>query len=292
MSKSAAPIHARAILKLLRTRHADDVFVPECKDGSTHFASHLRFDAWVMRRSWTKPCLTGYEIKVSRDDFLRDEKWPNYLPLCNEFYFACAPGVVSPDELPKEVGLLEAAKTGGRMLCKKKAPYRKIDIPESVYQYVLMHRARIIEEHDAPRRAAPDYWEQWLQQRDEKQNAGHRLSVRVALLVHQRTSEIQARNKVLEEKNAELESAADLLVEYGLVDAVEDPATGKTTYKSRGYAERERRVRKLAGFIDHQTEWAIRAAQRSLDNLMQRIESEKSSRANTPEPATSPANLN
>jgi hypothetical protein len=75
-------VKSNDILKLLSEKHSEDVFVPECKNGSTWLSTHLRLDAWVMNRSWTKLKFTGYEIKVSRQDFLRDDthdiKWHNY----------------------------------------------------------------------------------------------------------------------------------------------------------------------------------------------------------------------
>lgn len=67
----AAPITAKAILELLRAKHAEDVFVPECKTGPSQGHDHSRFDAWVMKKSWANAATIGYEIKVSRSDFLR-----------------------------------------------------------------------------------------------------------------------------------------------------------------------------------------------------------------------------
>jgi len=55
-------------------------------------------------RLWT---VRGFEVKISRSDFLSDRKWPNYLPYVNYFYFATPPGLIKPEELPPEIGLLE-----------------------------------------------------------------------------------------------------------------------------------------------------------------------------------------
>src|SRR5690242_5105664 len=113
-------IDAYLIRKLLAAKHAEDVLVPECKDGPTQGGSHRRMDAWVMSKSWANPCVTGYEIKVSRSDFLGDEKWRTYLPLCNEFYFVAPSGIIEPDELPPEAGLLCVSSTGTVLFRKKK----------------------------------------------------------------------------------------------------------------------------------------------------------------------------
>jgi len=94
-------MNAKDIIKLLAQKHARDLFVSECKNGSTWFTEGgLRLDAWVMKRSWASPLTIGYEVKVSRQDFLSDSKWHGYLDYCNEFYFVCPPELIQPNELP------------------------------------------------------------------------------------------------------------------------------------------------------------------------------------------------
>lgn len=105
----------------------------------------MRLDGWAMKRSWSNPLVSGYEVKVSRSDFLRDDKWMAYLPLCNELYFVCPSGLIEPHEIGENVGLLWAAKTGGRLFTKKKAVWRNVVVPEEVYRYILMSRTRIVE---------------------------------------------------------------------------------------------------------------------------------------------------
>jgi len=172
---SKAKIRAADVLKLLEQRHADDVFVAECKNGPSENTSHLRLDAWVMKRSWVKPCVRGYEIKVSRSDFLGDDKWRGYLPLCNEFYFVAPTGVIKPDELPREAGLLLVTSTATRLWTKKKAPYRDIEIDMNIFRYVLISRAVItsdpiyIEEQ-----SGVDYWRRWLARLEALRDAGRR----------------------------------------------------------------------------------------------------------------------
>ena len=50
--------------------------------------------------------VTGYEIKVSRGDFLGDQKWKEYLPWCMELYFACPRGLIKKEEIPPQIGLI------------------------------------------------------------------------------------------------------------------------------------------------------------------------------------------
>ena len=55
------------------------------------------------------------EVKSSLEDFATDHKWSDYLPYCDTFYFAVAPGF--PREvLPDEPGLIVADNFGGAVL--------------------------------------------------------------------------------------------------------------------------------------------------------------------------------
>lgn len=133
------PVNAPLILRLLSERHARDIAVAECP---LEPYGALRADLWVMRPSWTKPMVTIYEVKVSRQDFLRDDKWRNYLPYCNAFWFAVAPGVVDPREIQEGVGLLELSKTGTMMRTLVK-PHLRDDDHQALAQVtkaVLMNR--------------------------------------------------------------------------------------------------------------------------------------------------------
>lgn len=47
------------------------------------------------------------EIKSSRSDFTSDVKWTKYLPWCTHFTFMAPEGVISPEELPPKIGLIE-----------------------------------------------------------------------------------------------------------------------------------------------------------------------------------------
>lgn len=65
---------AEDIKHALARRHKEDMFFTEVKDGPTGY-QYSRIDALAIKISWSKYQLTGYEVKVSRSDFLRDSKW-------------------------------------------------------------------------------------------------------------------------------------------------------------------------------------------------------------------------
>ena len=55
------------------------------------------------------------EVKSSVADFKSDRKWPEYVPYCDQFYFAVAADF--PSELiPEEAGLIIADAFGGAIL--------------------------------------------------------------------------------------------------------------------------------------------------------------------------------
>jgi len=193
-------ITASQIKGLLQSRHSKDVFVEECKDGPSG-GGMLMMDAWAMKRSWANPCFYGYEIKISRSDFLSDTKWPGYLPLCNEFSFVCPQGVIEPDELSKDVGLIIVSKTGTRLFNKKRAPYRIIDTPDGLLMYILMARARIVKStYYAEQEQNRGYWERWLADKTAKLKLGTRCSQKLNKSFTEQVREVNSKIGRMEEE--------------------------------------------------------------------------------------------
>lgn len=211
-------LSSAAILKLLEQRHSKDVFVSECKDGPTQMTSHLRMDAWVMPRSWAHPATTAYEIKVSRADFLKDQKWQGYLPLCHQFYFVMPPGVASLEEIPAEAGLLVTTRNATRLYMKKKAPLRVVEIPEHVWRYVLMCRTRIVEANywEVDR---VQQWQDWLAERHSDHQLGHLVGQKISRMVGGRTRKVEEDNAQLRSDNQHFEAVRQILEEIGITSA-------------------------------------------------------------------------
>lgn len=130
-------ITSHDLIKAIAKRHKDDMFFTEVKDGPTQtVAHHNRIDALAIKISWTQYSITGYEVKISRSDFQRDEKWRAYLPMCNQLYFAIAPGVCEVSEIPENCGLVVLTPKGG-LRTVRKAPWRDIQEPVSMYKYLM-----------------------------------------------------------------------------------------------------------------------------------------------------------
>jgi len=72
---------------------------------SPYNSGKIRIDAYQFNR-WNKQAI-GYEIKLSRTDFLNDKKWEKYLKYCTKFYFVAPKGIIKKEELPNKIGLVE-----------------------------------------------------------------------------------------------------------------------------------------------------------------------------------------
>lgn len=254
MKSTPSKITADTITALLADRHAKDVFVPECKDGPTVYGGHLRMDAWALAKSWANPKVTAYEIKIGRGDFLQDDKWPGYLPLCNEFYFVCPAGLIAKDEVPPEVGLLYVSANGGRLFAKKKAQFRNVVVPENVYRYILMFRAKVTRERIDDCRSKQDEWEEWLKQKEYGRELGRKVSKGLQKTIEERIERVEKENRRLIDLHSGYQEVSDFLQRIGL-----DP-------NSRWDAQ-ERRVKAKLQVLGGQAEHIATEIERITDRL-------------------------
>ncbi|MDF2499342.1 MAG: hypothetical protein K0Q77_56 [Anaerosporomusa subterranea] len=100
-------------------------------------------DVITIKPSYTRFCLSIYEVKVSRADFLgdiRSEKWQRYLPHCHRFYFATLPDVARKEDIPPEAGWV--VKGPNSWTYRKAAPARAVDIPEHTMLSLLFAKER------------------------------------------------------------------------------------------------------------------------------------------------------
>lgn len=163
-------ISADQILELLQKKHQDDVFIPECKNGETWGARDLlKLDAWVLKRSYSPLTAIGYEIKTSRQDFEKDQKWAKYVDLCHEFYFVCPGGLIRATDLPSRIGIIWTSKD--RLYTKRKAERVAPDEEKlnHLLIYALMARSVIVASMHERDRADPK--DRLTQMREEVERA-------------------------------------------------------------------------------------------------------------------------
>ncbi len=167
-------VRADQIKHALQQKHKNDAFFTEVKNGPTHNTQELLIiDALAIRKSWANPCITGYEIKTSRSDFLGDQKWPGYLPYCNEFSFVCPHGLIKAGELPDEIGLVLYNKETGRLRASRRPTYKQIDPPIEMLMYLIMRWDNQPYPFFSSKR---DFFESWLDNKKYNKILGKTIS--------------------------------------------------------------------------------------------------------------------
>lgn len=220
-------ITSQTILNLLRAKHEsqNDLFFSELNTGEAR-TGVTRMDGWAMPRSWSKPECTTYEIKVSRSDFKKDEKWQTYLPYCNYLYFVCPPGIISPEELPPEAGLYVISSNGKKLFKKKIASRRDVEIPSQIFRLALMkskpsrdyysNRGTMDGSLDKleERKKRAELLSEAVSERKSIMELGHRISNSLSSQYRERVVSVEAENQKLKnlvESFQELEKYLDSL---------------------------------------------------------------------------------
>jgi|GEM_PF-2676143 len=192
------PPTALDIKGALARHHTKDVFVDECKNGPTWSSTGLALlDAWALLRTWSPLTAIGYEVKVSRADFEKDQKWPQYLPLCHAFYFVSPPSIIKSVDLPKGIGLKYITKSG-TIHTKLRAERHEPDAEKFTLLlcYVVMCRTQIVK--DTMKAPTPDRLtliRTWVEDADRRKE----LAPVVSKHLQERFAEMQ--KEVLEARN-------------------------------------------------------------------------------------------
>lgn len=138
---------ASDVLKAIRHRHATSPSkMPEWLVLQEVTLDRRRVDAMALRL-WSSKGLVviAYEVKVSRSDFLQELRYPakreEAIAASSQFWFATPAGLVQPEEVPEDCGLVEFGKGprgGWRGFEQVPAPTRRL---ECVPPEVLFHIA-------------------------------------------------------------------------------------------------------------------------------------------------------
>lgn len=188
----AVKVTALDIKKALGDYHAKDFFMTECKNGSTYFPPPqglLLFDAIAISKSWTRPRIRIYEVKVSRSDFRQDGKWHLYKQYCHEFCFACPKGMIKKEELPDDVGLVYYNPENGAVRQVKKPLYRAVEYDANMLMYIIMNR---IDSDRLPfyENNRAEYARAYLQDKADKRYIGYTLRSKMAMEMQELRNEI------------------------------------------------------------------------------------------------------
>lgn len=210
-------VRADMIIQQLKQRHTGDFFITEVKNGPTQIvSSYVRMDALAIKKSWAHPCFTGYEVKVSRNDFLRDEKWTAYMKYCNRFFFACPKDLISPDELPKEVGLVYYNPDKDTLYTKKNAITRPMELDANMLFYIIMSK---LESDRHPFYSNDrEYIEAYIQDKADKEHLAYKFKSKLINQVNEMADKLRdAENKIknLDEMKKDYLKSADIMKTHG-----------------------------------------------------------------------------
>jgi hypothetical protein len=208
---------AQDIMNLLAKKHEDDIFVYECKDGSTsHRASHHKIDAIAIPRSWSKFSITGYEVKVTRQDFFNDKKWRNYLPMCHALYFVTPYNLIKKEDVPECCGLLQTTEDGTKLRLIKRALIREIETPVEMLKFILICRAKIINNGLVEWQENKDYWAEWYTNKKENQLLGRSYSKKLRQVLDDQIKAVQTKQQALEKEIEGLEEFKKIAEDLGI----------------------------------------------------------------------------
>ncbi len=212
MSPSRTIAHMRAdeVLRAIANVHTQDFFMTEVKDGPTISRDHMRLDAVAIPRSYSHPRFIGYEVKVSRSDWLRDDKWHAYTDFCHEFYIACPSGLIQHEEVPEGVGLAWVTPGSLHVTRKRKALYRKIEPDAMFLLYVVYSRLE------------SDRWpffsdaEAYFRALVEHKRNAHMLGQKVKGAIRERIQALQDEAEQARDQLAEFENLKAVFKEFGV----------------------------------------------------------------------------
>jgi len=126
-------------------------------------------DAIWFRKSWTRPRITGFEVKISRSDFLRDDKWPEYAAVC----------VLSRNEIPGTAGLMVYNPESGALSVQKGAPHTDRELDQWLLMYLVMSKT---EPKWHPFYSSErEYLEAWVDDKADRKALGRMVGTRLAL---------------------------------------------------------------------------------------------------------------
>ncbi len=125
----------------------DDKFVWAEPCWPTSFRNYPIPDVLTIKKSFSNPCPSIYEIKTSRSDFMSDinsGKWHKYLPYCQRFYFAVPRGMIKRSEIPDGAGLITRSEKGWRIIKGARHNQYK-ELPNDVMLALMMRHLQEIQ---------------------------------------------------------------------------------------------------------------------------------------------------
>ena len=134
---------------------------------------------------------------------MRDDKWHNYLPLCHRFNFVCPTGLIKPDELPNEIGLIYYNPDKQTLQTKRKAFHQSIELPTNLLYYLIL--SRLDDDRHPFFTGKREALEAWVSEKGTK----HDLARGVNQKIHKQFDDADRRIKKAEELAAQYQKDHD-----------------------------------------------------------------------------------
>lgn len=119
------------------------VLLSEAPDNSSWAGRRCDLIAIGVWSSTGNPII-GHEVKASRSDWLRElqepEKAEAFTKYCTRWYVVAMPGVVKPEELTANWGLMEPTKNGKRLVIRRQAAKNPKQLPVPPRMFALWMR--------------------------------------------------------------------------------------------------------------------------------------------------------
>lgn len=150
-SKAREMVKTSDVMVALRERYCQPEFaffeeVGDAGSRSRVYADGVAINMWASRSY----ALSGFEVKVSRSDWLRELKQPNkaepIIIRCDHFYLVAPDDVYLPDEVPPSWGIL--SYKDGALREKRKAPLLEAKPITREFVAQMFRRAHVNETAD------------------------------------------------------------------------------------------------------------------------------------------------
>ncbi len=167
-------------------------------------------------------------------------------------------GLIKSDELSAECGLIELVGTQ-RLITRKRAPYREIESPESLYRYILMCRSKITRDWQDDGSPRTRILRAWLDNKEENKQLCYEVSKAVKEHVHR----VEIENERLKTLCGKYEDVRQFMKSLDMTDS-------DLGWRPRWNAED--RYRKLTDLIPDTLKKAVKDSRDAMANLDKQIE--------------------
>lgn len=189
---------------LLSKKYEDSqfFFMTQVKNGRSFNSDGLLIlDGLAIAKSWSHPKMIWFEIKVSRWDFLQDNKWVHYQKYVNEFYFVCPEWLIQKEELPDNVWLMYCKEDSTRIVKKPKFMPNSPD--KEMLLYIIYNRLKSVKRPE-PKKYRTNI-ENWMEDKIRTRELGLRFKNKLVTKLEEQEQAIERLDRENKEQTHKLD---------------------------------------------------------------------------------------